>query len=57
MTRAERVAAFRRLLRERILVLDGAMGTMIQAHHPQEADYRGTRFRDWPVTSRATTTC
>ena len=47
MTRSERVAAFRRLLTERILVLDGAMGTMIQAHKPTEADYRGTRFRDW----------
>jgi 5-methyltetrahydrofolate--homocysteine methyltransferase len=49
MTRTERVAAFRRLLRERILVLDGAMGTMIQASHPQDSDYRGTRFHDWPV--------
>ncbi len=48
MTRAERVAAFRRLLGERILVLDGAMGTMIQSHNPSEADYRGARFRDWP---------
>ena len=49
MTRAERVAAFRRVLSERILVLDGAMGTMIQARHPDEADYRGTRFHDWPA--------
>jgi 5-methyltetrahydrofolate--homocysteine methyltransferase len=32
------------LLRERILVLDGAMGTMIQAHHLDEAAYRGERF-------------
>jgi 5-methyltetrahydrofolate--homocysteine methyltransferase len=48
MTRAERVAAFRALLKTRILVLDGAMGTMIQAQKPGEADYRGTRFRDWP---------
>jgi len=47
MTRSDRVAAFRRLLTERILVLDGAMGTMIQAHKPTEADYRGTRFREW----------
>ncbi|MCC2589546.1 homocysteine S-methyltransferase family protein [Chryseobacterium sp. MFBS3-17] len=36
-------------LRERILVLDGAMGTMLQQYGFQEADYRGTRFRDWPV--------
>jgi 5-methyltetrahydrofolate--homocysteine methyltransferase len=48
MTRAERVVAFRRLLTERILVLDGAMGTMIQAQRPTDADYRGVRFRDWP---------
>ncbi len=33
-------------LAERILVLDGAMGTMIHAHKPTEADYRGERFRD-----------
>jgi len=35
------------LMRERIVVLDGAMGTMIQAHKLSEADYRGERFRDW----------
>ena len=33
-------------LRERVLVLDGAMGTMIQAHGLSEADYRGERFAD-----------
>lgn len=32
---------------QRILLLDGAMGTMIQQHGLQEADYRGTRFADW----------
>jgi len=42
--RSERVAAFRRLLGERILVLDGAMGTMIQRRRLTEADYRGERF-------------
>src|SRR6266498_2936295 len=35
------------LLRERIIVLDGAMGTMIQRYKLSEADYRGDRFRDW----------
>src|SRR2546427_8076462 len=35
------------LLRERIVVLDGAMGTMIQRYKLSEADYRGNRFRDW----------
>ena len=32
------------LLRERIVVLDGAMGTMIQRHKLSEQDYRGKRF-------------
>ncbi|GHF24062.1 hypothetical protein GCM10017044_18330 [Kordiimonas sediminis] len=32
---------------ERILVMDGAMGTMIQRHKLAEADYRGERFKDW----------
>src|SRR3989440_3654592 len=35
------------LLRERIVVLDGAMGTMIQRYKLSEADYRGKRFSDW----------
>src|SRR5437870_12865858 len=35
------------LLGERIVVLDGAMGTMIQRYKLSEADYRGKRFRDW----------
>jgi 5-methyltetrahydrofolate--homocysteine methyltransferase len=34
-------------LQERILVIDGAMGTMIQRHKLSEADYRGERFKDW----------
>lgn len=34
-------------LKERILIIDGAMGTMIQHHKLEEADYRGTRFKDW----------
>jgi len=45
--RQQRVAVFRRLLEERIVFLDGAMGTMIQAHRLDEAGYRGERFRDW----------
>jgi len=35
------------ILKERILVLDGAMGTMIQRHSFTEEDYRGERFKDW----------
>src|SRR5215210_1258483 len=36
------------LLSQRILVIDGAMGTMIQRYQLTEADYRGERFKDWP---------
>ena len=36
------------LLQERIVILDGGMGTMIQGFKLTEADYRGTRFADWP---------
>jgi 5-methyltetrahydrofolate--homocysteine methyltransferase len=42
------LANLQNLLRERILLLDGAMGTMIQRARLAEEDYRGTRFRDWP---------
>ena len=38
----------RSLLDSRILILDGGMGTMIQRHQLEEADYRGERFQDWP---------
>ena len=41
-----RVAALENALRERILVIDGAMGTMIQRHELEEADYRGERFAE-----------
>ena len=36
------------ILKERILIIDGAMGTMIQRYQLNEADYRGDRFKDWP---------
>ncbi len=39
---------FRAAAAKRILVLDGAMGTMIQSHRFSEADFRGERFKDWP---------
>ena len=42
----DRTEELRRLLQERILVIDGAMGTMIQAYKLEEADYRGDRFVD-----------
>ena len=38
------------ILKERILVLDGAMGTMIQEYKFSESDYRGIRFKDHPST-------
>ena len=36
-------------LKDRILIIDGAMGTMIQRHKLEEKDYRGERFKDWPI--------
>jgi len=42
-----RTAELNQLMSERILVLDGAMGTMIQRHKLSEEDYRGERFADW----------
>src|SRR4030043_1459913 len=36
------------IIQHRILILDGAMGTMIQKHRLQEDDYRGTVFKDHP---------
>ncbi|MCV2217057.1 methionine synthase [Thauera sp. Sel9] len=45
---ADRRTELRQLLAERILILDGAMGTMIQQHTLGEADYRGQRFLDHP---------
>jgi 5-methyltetrahydrofolate--homocysteine methyltransferase len=44
MNKSEQIRA---LMAERILVLDGAMGTMIQRHKFEEEDYRGQRFADW----------
>src|SRR6185369_16875990 len=40
--------AFEDLLKKRIAIIDGAMGTMIQTYKLEEADYRGERFKDWP---------
>jgi len=47
MERQQRIDALHQALRERILLLDGAMGTMIQAYGLGEDDYRGERFKDW----------
>jgi len=48
MNHSARTAKLESLLAERILVLDGAMGTMIQSERLSESQYRGERFRDWP---------
>ncbi len=48
MSRSTRIAQFKQALQQRILILDGAMGTMIQGYNLQEADYRGTRFKNHP---------
>jgi 5-methyltetrahydrofolate--homocysteine methyltransferase len=43
----DKIEHLQRLLRERIVILDGAMGTMIQRYKLDEAAFRGTRFADW----------
>ncbi len=47
-TRKQRISHLHEALKQRILLLDGAMGTMIQRHKLDEAAYRGERFADWP---------
>ena len=44
----DRTSELSALLARRLLILDGAMGTMIQRHGLQEADYRGERLKDHP---------
>ena len=46
---ADRTSLLEAALRERIVVLDGAMGTMIQGYGLTESDFRGDHFRDHPV--------
>ena len=48
MTRDQRIAALKRVITERILIIDGGMGTEIQRHKLATADYHGTRFKEWP---------
>ncbi|WP_151254172.1 methionine synthase [Serratia plymuthica] len=47
VTVTNRVEQLRRQLAQRILVLDGGMGTMIQSYRLEESDFRGERFADW----------
>jgi 5-methyltetrahydrofolate--homocysteine methyltransferase len=46
-TQSARAQAFMALLQERLVILDGAMGTMIQGHRLNEEQFRGARFADW----------
>jgi 5-methyltetrahydrofolate--homocysteine methyltransferase len=48
MNEHPRAQLLKDLLSRRIVLLDGAMGTMIQSHRLEEADYRGSRFADFP---------
>src|SRR5260370_36283292 len=50
--REARIAALRNLLKERIVILDGAMGTMIQAQQLDEATFRGSQFAKHPKDLR-----
>ena len=47
-TVSTKIDALHQQLAQRIMVLDGAMGTMIQSYRLEEEDYRGSRFADWP---------
>ena len=48
VAQADAAATLSTLIRDRILVIDGAMGTMIQGYKLSENDYRGERFKTWP---------
>jgi 5-methyltetrahydrofolate--homocysteine methyltransferase len=47
MAAEESLHPFEALMRQRIVILDGAMGTMVQRYKLSEAEFRGERFRDW----------
>ncbi len=48
MSQSDRRSEIESLLESRILVMDGAMGTMLQAAQLEEADFRGDRFAEHP---------
>ena len=48
----DKTEQLKQLMAERILVLDGAMGTMIQSYQLEEDDYRGDRFKEHPCDSQ-----
>ena len=47
ITQSNRIERLQQLLRERIVIIDGAMGTTIQQYKLTEEQFRGDRFRDW----------
>ena len=49
---SKQVEQLNKLLSEKILILDGAMGTMIQSYELDESDFRGERFKDHPMPLR-----
>lgn len=52
LPRRDSRAGIRETAQNRILIIDGAMGTMIQRERLTEADFRGERFKDWPSDLR-----
>lgn len=52
MAHRDLTPALKAALQQRILLIDGGMGTMIQSYHLTEADFRGERFRMWPSDLR-----
>ncbi len=54
---SSKVEQLHQQLKERILVLDGGMGTMIQGYRLSEQDFRGERFADWPCDLKGNKTC
>mgnify|MGYP000358642386 FL=1 len=51
------MATLKQLIDERVLILDGAMGTMIQRYNLSEQDFRGERFAEMPGQMKAIMTC
>ncbi len=45
--RSDRIALLENLMKERVVLMDGAMGTMLQGYKFSEEDFRGERFKDW----------
>ena len=52
MLHKDRIINLKKSLKERILVLDGAMGTMIQQHNLSESDFRNSKFQNWSIDLR-----